>query len=130
MTGATSEGEWLAYSAGWLAFAGLLLAQGIRRGDRMLRAAALVVAGVAVLKAFLFDLGELEGLYRAASFLGLGPLPHRHRLALPPLRGRAAGQGRALSGSLCRRPEEVAAGLVPRARPRYAWPDAASPLYV
>ena len=33
---------------------------------------ALAVAGIAVLQAFLFDLGELEGLYRAASFLGLG----------------------------------------------------------
>jgi uncharacterized membrane protein len=72
MTGATSEGEWLAWSAGWLAFAGVLLALGIQRRDRMLRAAALLVAGIAVLKAFLLDLGELEGLYRAASFLGLG----------------------------------------------------------
>ncbi len=72
LTGATTEAEWLAYSVGWLAFAGLLLALGIRLDRRMLRAAALAVAGVAVLKTFLFDLGELEGLYRAASFLGLG----------------------------------------------------------
>jgi uncharacterized membrane protein len=72
MTGATSEGEWLAWSAGWLAFAGALLALGIQRHDRMQRAAALLVAGIAILKAFLLDLGELEGLYRAASCLGLG----------------------------------------------------------
>ena len=39
---------------------------------RPLRVAALAIAAVAIAKAFLFDLAELGGLYRAASFLALG----------------------------------------------------------
>jgi uncharacterized membrane protein len=72
LAGPTGDGEWLAWSAAWLAWAGMLLALGIRRQDRPLRAAALVVASLALAKAFLFDLAELTGLYRAASFLALG----------------------------------------------------------
>lgn len=72
LAGYPSDAEWLAWSAAWLAYAGLLLALGARYGLRPLRAAALGVAALAILKAFLFDLAELEGLYRAASFLGLG----------------------------------------------------------
>lgn len=72
LTGPTSDGEWLAYSVAWLGLAGLLLLTGIRRQDRPLRAAALGVGGLAILKAFVFDMGELEGLYRAGSFLALG----------------------------------------------------------
>lgn len=72
LVGPTSDAEWLAWSAAWLACAGFLLALGVRLGSRPLRAAALGVGALAILKAFLFDLGELEGLYRAASFLALG----------------------------------------------------------
>ena len=72
MDGPTSDGELLAWSAAWLAFSGLLLAVGLRTGSRSLRGTALVVASLALAKAFLFDLGELTGLYRAASFLALG----------------------------------------------------------
>jgi uncharacterized membrane protein len=70
MDGPTGDAELLAWSAAWLAWSGLLLAIGIRSASRPLRATALVVASLA--KAFLFDLGELTGLYRAASFLALG----------------------------------------------------------
>lgn len=49
-----------------------LLALGLRRGDRPLRAAALAVASLARAKTFLLDSAELAGLYRAASFLALG----------------------------------------------------------
>ena len=72
LDGPTSDGELLAWSAAWLAYSGLLLAVGLRAGSRSLRATALVVASLALAKAFLFDLGELTGLYRAASFLALG----------------------------------------------------------
>lgn len=72
LVGPTSDAEWLAWSAAWLGFAAGLLLLGIRRRVRWLRAAALAVGALAILKAFLFDLGELEGLYRAASFLALG----------------------------------------------------------
>lgn len=72
LDGPTSDAEWLAWSAAWLAFAAALLLGGIRRRLRWLRAAALVVGALAILKAFLFDLSELDGLYRAVSFLALG----------------------------------------------------------
>jgi uncharacterized membrane protein len=72
LDGPTSDGEFLAWSAAWLGWSGVLLALGIRTRSRPLRATALVVASLALAKAFLFDLGELTGLYRAASFLALG----------------------------------------------------------
>jgi uncharacterized membrane protein len=70
--GAASDGEWYAYSAVWLAFAAALLAGGIARGLSTLRFAGLVIAAIVAVKAFLFDMAALTGLYRAASFLGLG----------------------------------------------------------
>lgn len=72
LTGPTSAAEWLAWSAAWLAWAGLLLVLGVLRDQLKLRAAGLVVATLALLKAFLLDLSALTGLYRAASFLALG----------------------------------------------------------
>ncbi|MDF1584916.1 DUF2339 domain-containing protein [Marinimicrococcus flavescens] len=72
LSGPAGEAELLAHTAGWLAAAGLLLAVGIGRDLRPLRRAGLLVAGLAVAKAFLVDLAELDGLYRAASFLALG----------------------------------------------------------
>jgi uncharacterized membrane protein len=72
LDGPTGDAEWLAWSAAWLAWAGLLLVLGLMRDERGLRATALVVASLAVGKAFLFDLAELTGLYRAVSFLALG----------------------------------------------------------
>lgn len=72
LDGPTSDAEWLAWSTAWLAFAAALLFGGIRRRLRWLRAAALLVGALAILKAFLSDLSELDGLYRAVSFLALG----------------------------------------------------------
>jgi uncharacterized membrane protein len=72
LTGPTGDAEWLAWSGAWLAYAGALLGLGIARSDRASRATALVVASLAIAKTFLFDLGELTGLYRAVSFLALG----------------------------------------------------------
>jgi uncharacterized membrane protein len=68
----TGEGEWYAYSAVWLALGILLLAYGLwRRADPpRLASSAFVTASVA--KVFLFDLSGLEGILRAASFIGLG----------------------------------------------------------
>lgn len=64
--------EMYAYSAGWLLYAGVLLALGFlaRRLDllRLGLGALLIVA----LKVFLIDMSALTGLYRVASFLGLG----------------------------------------------------------
>ena len=49
-----------------------LLVAGILRGGATLRWASLVVVLLAVGKVFLLDAAVLTGLYRVASFLGLG----------------------------------------------------------
>jgi len=67
-----SDAEFYAYSLAWLGFALALLALGIYRGAPMLRYASLGVLLIAVLKVFLFDMADLTGLLRVASFLGLG----------------------------------------------------------
>jgi uncharacterized membrane protein len=67
-----SDAEYYAYSAVWLCFAFVLLAAGLWRGQAALRYGALAVLLVAVLKVFISDMAGLEGLYRVASFLGLG----------------------------------------------------------
>lgn len=66
------DAESYAYSAVWLAAAfGILFAAiFLRRAE--LRYASLALIVVAVLKVFLVDMDDLEGLYRVASFLGLG----------------------------------------------------------
>ncbi|MGH6875581.1 MAG: DUF2339 domain-containing protein [Aestuariivirgaceae bacterium] len=67
-----SAGEYYAYSVVWLIFAFLLLAAGLWRRQPGLRYAALAVLLIAVLKVFISDMAGLQGLYRVASFLGLG----------------------------------------------------------
>jgi uncharacterized membrane protein len=56
----------------WLLFAFALLAAGLWRGQAGLRYGALAVLLVTVLKVFISDMAGLEGLYRVASFFGLG----------------------------------------------------------
>jgi uncharacterized membrane protein len=56
----------------WLVYAGALLALGFHRSDARLRHAALAIVSITVIKVFVWDMAELTGLYRAASFLGLG----------------------------------------------------------
>ncbi|MGB0749932.1 MAG: DUF2339 domain-containing protein [Magnetospiraceae bacterium] len=70
--GPTTTAEWFAYSIAWLIYAGALLATALWRDIAALRWASLVVVMLTVCKVFLFDLSELEGLYRIASFMGLG----------------------------------------------------------
>ena len=72
MFGAVSDAEIYAYSAGWLVFAGVLLGIGLVRHSTPVRHAALAVLLVAVVKVFGFDMADLTGLYRVASFFGLG----------------------------------------------------------
>jgi len=67
-----SSAELYAYSVGWLLLAGALLAIGLWRRSTPVRHAALAVLLAAVVKVFVFDMADLTGLYRAASFLGLG----------------------------------------------------------
>src|SRR5262245_33099327 len=61
-----------AYSLTIIIYGTALLVAGFRMAHRDLRLAALGVVGLAVLKVFLLDLRDLEGLWRASSFIGLG----------------------------------------------------------
>lgn len=70
--GKPSDAEWYVYSVAWLAYGAALLALGIARDLAKLRLAGLVIGAVAAVKVFAFDTAALTGLYRAASFLGLG----------------------------------------------------------
>ncbi len=67
-----TDAENWTYSAVWLVFGILLLAAGILLRSTMVRAASGLVIAVVVFKVFLFDMAELTGALRAASFLGLG----------------------------------------------------------
>ena len=72
LAGGTSSAESWAYSLLLLGYAAALLVAGIWRRNREVRFASLAVLMLGVAKVFLVDLGELEGLYRAASFIALG----------------------------------------------------------
>jgi uncharacterized membrane protein len=62
----------LVASIAWAIYALVLLGLGVGRGRGALRWASLVLLMLTIGKVFLFDLGHLEGLYRAASVFGLG----------------------------------------------------------
>jgi uncharacterized membrane protein len=59
-------------SATWLVLALALVAAGIRIPDKALRLAGLILLTATILKVFLLDAAELEGMLRIISFLGLG----------------------------------------------------------
>ena len=67
----SSLSEGLAYTLSWALFAIALLVAGLLVKNRPTRIAALVLLVVTILKCFLFDLAQLGGLYRVASFVGL-----------------------------------------------------------
>lgn len=62
----------LAISLIWLVYAAVLMAVGFARRIRIVRLVALGLAGVAILKIFLYDLSYLTTPYRIGSFIGLG----------------------------------------------------------
>ncbi len=70
--GTPSDAEMYTYSVVWLVFAFALLMYGLIKQRPVARYAALVVLVITVLKVFLSDMSGLEGLWRVASFLGLG----------------------------------------------------------
>lgn len=61
----------LALSVWWLVYAGALVYLGFRLDRKMIRSAGLSVAAAAGLKTVLYDLSNLEALYRVASFFAL-----------------------------------------------------------
>ncbi|RWM71898.1 DUF2339 domain-containing protein [Mesorhizobium sp.] len=64
--------ETYTYSALWLTIGVALLTAGVWLKSQVLRIASAALISVAVLKVFLFDMSELEGVLRALSFIGLG----------------------------------------------------------
>ncbi|BCH17681.1 DUF2339 domain-containing protein [Mesorhizobium sp. L-2-11] len=64
--------ETYTYSALWLIIGVALLTAGVWLKSQVLRVASAALISVAVLKVFLFDMSELEGVLRALSFIGLG----------------------------------------------------------
>jgi uncharacterized membrane protein len=71
-TRGASSAEMYTLSAVWLVFALALWGLGALRGQQLYRYGALATVLLAALKVFLFDMADLDGLYRVASFLGLG----------------------------------------------------------
>ena len=68
----TSDAELWSVSAAWIAAALILFGAGIWSRIAVVRYGGLAILVVSVLKVFLLDMAGLEGLYRVASFLGLG----------------------------------------------------------
>lgn len=64
--------EWLCYTVALLAIGVGLLAWGLLKHRRLARLASSAFIVVAVLKAFLSDMADLDGIWRALSFIGLG----------------------------------------------------------
>ncbi|WP_410768634.1 DUF2339 domain-containing protein [Endobacterium cereale] len=64
--------ETYTYSVVWLLIGIVLLVLGSRFNQRSLRLASAALVLVAVLKVFLIDMSNLEGILRALSFMGLG----------------------------------------------------------
>jgi uncharacterized membrane protein len=61
----------LSTSIAWVLYALVLLGLGMKRRSSALRWTSLLLFLVTIAKVFLYDLGELEGLYRVASLAGL-----------------------------------------------------------
>ncbi|SDA64860.1 DUF2339 domain-containing protein [Mesorhizobium qingshengii] len=64
--------ETYTYSALWLVIGVALLTAGVWLKSQVLRIASAALISIAVLKVFIFDMSELEGVLRALSFIGLG----------------------------------------------------------
>jgi hypothetical protein len=62
----------LTYTIGWLVFGMIMLAIGIVIRNHAARVAAVILIAITTFKCFLYDLSSLGGLYRVASFVGLG----------------------------------------------------------
>mgnify|MGYP006286900557 CR=1 FL=1 len=70
--GATSDLELYSYSVAWLLTGLALLAGGIHFDIKGLRMASFAMISLVVLKVFLIDAADLDGLFRIFSFMGLG----------------------------------------------------------
>jgi len=66
------DGELYTYSLAWLLLTVVLLVYGAVKGNGDAQKAGMVTLVLVVLKVFLWDMGDLDGLWRVVSFLGLG----------------------------------------------------------
>jgi uncharacterized membrane protein len=64
----------LSLSVVWTIYGGAMLAVGIARRSKLLRIMALLLLSLTIFKVFLFDLSELQKLYRIISFIVLGAI--------------------------------------------------------
>lgn len=64
--------ETYSYSALWLTMGVVLLVVGVKLQSQILRLASAALFVISVLKVFVLDMAELEGVLRALSFIGLG----------------------------------------------------------
>lgn len=85
--------ETYSYSALWLLLGVVLLVVGVRLRSYVLRVASAALIAIAVLKVFLFDMSELEGVLRALSFIGLGAVLIGIGLFYQRLLSRTSRQG-------------------------------------
>lgn len=85
--------ETYTYSALWLVIGVALLTAGVWLKSQVLRIASAALIAIAVLKVFLFDMSELEGVLRALSFIGLGAVLIGIGLFYQRLLTRAAKEG-------------------------------------
>jgi uncharacterized membrane protein len=91
--GSPSTAEWYVYSAVWLLYGLILVVAGLTFAQPAVRLAGFAVGAVVAVKVFLFDMSTLSGIYRAASFLGLGAsliglgFLHQHMARAAALRG-------------------------------------------
>ncbi|MER9437734.1 DUF2339 domain-containing protein [Mesorhizobium sp. M0618] len=85
--------ETYTYSALWLVIGVALLTAGVWLKSQVLRIASAALIAIAVLKVFIFDMSELEGVLRALSFIGLGAVLIGIGLFYQRLLTRAAKEG-------------------------------------
>ncbi|RUU86311.1 DUF2339 domain-containing protein [Mesorhizobium sp. M7A.F.Ca.MR.176.00.0.0] len=85
--------ETYTYSALWLVIGVALLTAGVWLKSQVLRVASAALIAIAVLKVFIFDMSELEGVLRALSFIGLGAVLIGIGLFYQRLLTRAAKEG-------------------------------------
>lgn len=85
--GTPRQGGQVALSAYWTLLGVAGLVAGLFRDDRRLRLGGLLLLGLAVLKVFVYDLANLEQIYRVLSFIALGLLLLGSAFAYQRVRG-------------------------------------------
>src|SRR6185295_6117946 len=61
-------------SAIWMSYGALLMVVGFRRRSSYIRWLALALLAITIAKVFLYDINELQRVYRIVAFIGLGVL--------------------------------------------------------